>query len=233
MLSKTESNISVIGDEKIPESRKKSFLAEGNKLVNDLLGHFSCKLLIATAQWLEAHPLLLAQETIEVSAEELAMPVCWKLARSAGCIRTTFLYLWWFFASHSLCLALDDARPGNLGTIIRIADWFGIHHIFCSYRVLPTPLTPKPLQATMGARLVQATLLRFEAFIRVQDRKTCSNLRYFPWTGKNMLRNWCPNGIIVMGNEGKRGQSASGENPNRRLLIPNPQGKRPPANHST
>lgn len=72
MLSKNR--IKYIRSLEMKKYRKaeKAFLAEGNKLVNDLLGHFSCKLLIATAQWLEAHPLLLAQETIEVSAEELA-----------------------------------------------------------------------------------------------------------------------------------------------------------------
>lgn len=87
MLSKNR--IKYIRSLEMKKYRKaeKAFLAEGNKLVNDLLGHFSCKLLIATAQWLEAHPLLLAQETIEVSAAETG--TCQSAenpARGAGCI---------------------------------------------------------------------------------------------------------------------------------------------------
>lgn len=120
-------------------------MAEGNKLVNDLLGHFSCKLLIATAQWLEAHPLLLAQETIEVSAEELARASLLKTPQEVLAVFELPSYTYDdSLPGHSLCLALDDVQdPGNLGTIIRIADWFGIEDIFCS-QVLPTPLTRKP-----------------------------------------------------------------------------------------
>ena len=51
----------------------------------------------------------------------------------------------------SLCLALDDVQdPGNLGTIIRLADWFGIEHIFCSAGTADV-YNPKTVQATMGA----------------------------------------------------------------------------------
>ena len=52
--------------------------------------------------------------------------------------------------SHSLCLALDDVQdPGNLGTIVRLADWFGIEHIFCSPNTVDI-YNPKTVQATMG-----------------------------------------------------------------------------------
>jgi TrmH family RNA methyltransferase len=51
----------------------------------------------------------------------------------------------------SLILALDDIRdPGNLGTIIRIADWFGIREIFCSENCVEV-YNPKVIQATMGS----------------------------------------------------------------------------------
>lgn len=53
--------------------------------------------------------------------------------------------------SHPLCLALDSVRdPGNLGTIIRIADWFGIDAIFASHDTVEL-YNPKTVQATMGA----------------------------------------------------------------------------------
>ena len=79
MLSKNR--IKYIRSLEMKKYRKaeKAFLAEGNKLVNDLLGHFSCKLLIATAQWLEAHPLLKCGGTGTCQSAE-------NPARGAGCI---------------------------------------------------------------------------------------------------------------------------------------------------
>lgn len=54
-------------------------------------------------------------------------------------------------ASRPLCLALDSVRdPGNLGTIVRIADWFGINAIFASEDTVEL-YNPKTVQATMGA----------------------------------------------------------------------------------
>lgn len=54
-------------------------------------------------------------------------------------------------AGRPLCLALDSVRdPGNLGTIIRIADWFGIDAIFASHDTVEL-YNPKTVQATMGA----------------------------------------------------------------------------------
>lgn len=54
-------------------------------------------------------------------------------------------------ASRPLCLALDSVRdPGNLGTIVRIADWFGIDAIFASKDTVEL-FNPKAVQATMGA----------------------------------------------------------------------------------
>lgn len=54
-------------------------------------------------------------------------------------------------ASRPLCLALDSVRdPGNLGTIVRIADWFGIDAVFASPDTVEL-YNPKVVQATMGA----------------------------------------------------------------------------------
>ncbi len=52
---------------------------------------------------------------------------------------------------NALAIALDDIRdPGNLGNIIRIADWFGINHVFCSSESVEA-YNPKTVQATMGS----------------------------------------------------------------------------------
>lgn len=53
--------------------------------------------------------------------------------------------------NNELVIALDNIRnPGNLGTIIRIADWFGINQIFCSYQCADS-YNPKVVQASMGS----------------------------------------------------------------------------------
>ena len=57
---------------KNPPKEEQVFLAEGHKLVGDLLGHFPCKLLIATSNWLKMNHSATANEIIEVTQEELS-----------------------------------------------------------------------------------------------------------------------------------------------------------------
>lgn len=228
MLSKNR--IKYIRSLEMKKYRKaeKAFLAEGNKLVNDLLGHFSCKLLIATAQWLEAHPLLLAQETIEVSAEELARASLLKTPQEVLAVFDLPSYTYDdSLPGHSLCLALDDVQdPGNLGTIIRIADWFGIEDIFCSQGTADA-FNPKTVQATMGALArVRLHYCDLKEFIRVQTERNVPVFGTF-LDGKNIYsQKLSVQGVIVMGNEGN-GVCKEIENlVSQKLLIPNyPQGK--------
>ena len=189
MLSKNR--IKYIRSLEMKKYRKaeKAFLAEGNKLVNDLLGHFSCKLLIATAQWLEAHPLLLAQETIEVSAEELARASLLKTPQEVLAVFELPSYTYDdSLPGHSLCLALDDVQdPGNLGTIIRIADWFGIEDILCSQGTADAfnPKNRAGYDGSFGTR--QAALLRFERIHSCTDRKERTGVRHLPGRKKHLL----------------------------------------------
>ena len=59
-------------DQKKVRRTEKVFLAEGPKIVGDLLGRFDCQLLVATSEWLQANRQVAAQEVLEVSAEELS-----------------------------------------------------------------------------------------------------------------------------------------------------------------
>ena len=137
-MALSKNRIKYIRSLELKKNRKadKVFLAEGPKLVGDLLGHFRCRFLIATSEWLSAHRHLTVEDVTEVSEEELSR---------ASLLKTPQQVLAVFeqpdesvdvsVISRSLCLALDDVQdPGNLGTIIRLADWFGIEHIFCSDR---------------------------------------------------------------------------------------------------
>lgn len=205
-----------------------AFLAEGNKLVQDLLGHFPCKLLVATTSWLEAHPRLMAQETIEVSTEELGRASLLKTPQEVLAVFEIPQYTYdSSLPVHTLCLALDDVQdPGNLGTIIRIADWFGIRHIFCSQGTVDA-FNPKTVQATMGALArVELHYCNLKDFIQAQ---TCNHVPVFGTflDGTDIyVQKLSSNGVIVMGNEGNGVSREIEELVSHKLLIPNyPQGQ--------
>lgn len=205
------------------------FVAKGHKLVDDLLPAFDCAFLAARKEWLDTRRE--AVETLarkgceiqEVSAEELQKASLQKnpqdvLAlfrqRPAGGAPEHLL-------KEQLCLGLDGVQdPGNLGTIIRIADWFGIEHIFCSPDTADL-YNPKTVQATMGAMarvcvhyLSLTDLLRTaNADIPVYGTFLDGNDMY----GTELS----PNGLIVMGNEGKGISRDVASLINRKLYIPN------------
>jgi len=125
-----------------------------------------------------------------------------------------------------LCLALDEVQdPGNLGTIIRIADWFGIEHIFCSQGTADV-YNPKVVQATMGA------LARVHVHY-VNLSELIDSLPDIPvygtfLDGTNIYeQELSQTGIIVMGNEGNGISPEVRKVINRRLYIPNYPANRP------
>ena len=112
-----------------------------------------------------------------------------------------------------LVLALDGVQdPGNLGTIIRIADWFGISDIFCSADTADV-WNPKVIQATMGSiARVRITYTDLVALIKEAQVPVYGTLL----DGDNIYQQTLSqNGIIVMGNEG------NGISPEIRQLITN------------
>ena len=136
MASLSKNKIKYIHSLELKKIRKEErvFLAEGPKLVGDLLGHFPCRFLAATPSWFQEHPGIDANELVEVSQEDLSRASLLKTPQQVLAIFEQPQYtLDPEAVRSSLCLALDDVQdPGNLGTIIRLADWFGIEHIICS-----------------------------------------------------------------------------------------------------
>ena len=152
-MALSKNRIKYIHSLELKKNRKteKVFLAEGPKLVGDLLGHFPCRFLAATPEWLSQHPKLPVEDVSEVSDEDLSRASLLKTPQQVLAVFEQPEYETdTSVISHSLCLALDDVQdPGNLGTIIRLADWFGIEHIFCSPNTVDV-YNPKTVQATMG-----------------------------------------------------------------------------------
>lgn len=101
-----------------------------------------------------------------------------------------------------LAMALDDIRdPGNLGTIIRIADWFGIEHIFCSEESVEA-YNPKTVQATMGS--IARVNLHYVNLKEVLGKYKNEGIPVYGamLQGKNVYdETLANNGILVIGNE--------------------------------
>ncbi len=119
---------------------------------------------------------------------------------------------------NGLILALDDVRdPGNLGTIIRLCDWFGVEDLVCSLQTVDC-YNPKVVQATMGSiTRVRIAYLDLEEFVKANDVDVFGTFM----DGDNIYSTTLPEkGIIVMGNEANGISKAIENLVNYRVAIP-------------
>lgn len=222
MLSKAK--IKYIHSLELKKNRKTEhvFVAEGPKLVEDLLGHFTCRFLAASHEWLTRHPHLQIEEWVEAGQEELSKASFLKTPQEVIAVFEQPDYsINYTLPEKDLCLALDGIQdPGNLGTIIRLADWFGIEHIYCSLNTTDV-FNPKAVQATMGAlsrvRLYYTALPSF-----IEGLKDKAPIYGTFLNGDNMYNQaLTSNGLIVMGNEGNGVSPEIERLITQRLYIPN------------
>lgn len=202
-----------------------AFLAEGNKLVADLAGHFKCNLIAGTSQWLQSNGNISADEIIEVTKEELSRISLLKTPQDVLAVFSMPSYpLDREQPSRELCLALDDVQdPGNLGTIIRVADWFGIKDIYCSIGTVDA-FNPKTVQATMGA-LARVRLHYCDLKELINRLDGVSVFGTFLDGEDIYKKELSSSGLIVMGNEGNGISQEIAELVTEKILIPNfPQG---------
>ena len=123
--------------------------------------------------------------------------------------------------AENLVLALDDVQnPGNLGTIIRLADWFGISDILCSPATADC-FNPKVVQATMGA-ILRVRVHYLDLPTVLQEAKSQGVPIYGTFLdGENIYdRELDQRGVIVMGNEGKGISTGCAAAVTDRLFIP-------------
>lgn len=221
MLSKNK--IKYIHSLELKKNRKEeqAFVAEGHKLVGDLLGHFPCRLLVATRAWLDRNPDVEAMEIIEVNQEELTRASLLKTPQEVLAVFEQPEYsIQPEVVERSLCLALDDVQdPGNLGTIIRLADWFGIEHIFCSLGTVDV-YNPKTVQATMGA-LARVKLHYVDLPSIIVSMPSVPIYGTFLDGNNIYAETLSANGLIIMGNEGKGVSPEVAKLVNKRLYVPN------------
>ena len=223
MLSKNDiKNIKSLELKKFRDE-KRLFVAEGHKLVGELLGVFKCVLLVATDEWLGSRKRIPAGRIESVTADEL---------KRASLLRSPQDVLGVFCmpddhstvkeaAAKNLVLALDDVQdPGNLGTIMRIADWFGIKDIFCS-KATADIFNPKAVQATMGA--VARVKIHYTDLAKELSALPSSIPVYGTFLEGDIIYDTqlSANGVIIMGNEGNGISKEVGKTVSRKLYIPN------------
>lgn len=202
-----------------------AFVAEGNKLVGDILPVCDCELLLAQPEWLAVHPQLPAsvKEVIEVSEEELRKASLLKNPQQVlGVFKRPMADLRQVAPERELVLALDGIQdPGNLGTIVRLADWFGITHIVCSCDTADL-FSPKTVQATMGAvARIAVHYTDLAAFLQAQHAAGTPIYGTF-LDGTDMYqKTLSPHGVLIMGNEGNGIRKEVEACVNERLYIPN------------
>lgn len=186
--------------------RQGLFKAEGTKCVLDTIGHFRIKWLIATEMWMHEHPeYQIGNNIVKVSARDMEQMSDLITASEVIAVYEIPDYdLDTSALTDSLVIALDSVQdPGNLGTIMRTADWFGIRDIICS-RTTVDVYSPKVVQATMGAisrvRVHYCDLLETLGFLRQQG----VNIYGTFLEGDNVYTSQLSHsGVIVMGNEGQ------------------------------
>ncbi len=198
------------------------FVAEGHKLVGELLQTFQPVYMAALPEWIEDNRRLLPAEcTIDVvTPEELQRA---SLQRTPQSVIALFPLpkhnLSYNCADENLCISLDGVQdPGNLGTIVRLADWFGITDIICSMDTADI-YNPKAVQATMGAlarvRVHYVHLTEFLSHVSVPIFGTFLD-------GEDIYSTeLATKGIILMGNEGKGISSEVRSLVTHKLYIPN------------
>lgn len=227
MISKNQIKYIHSLETKKGRNKENAFVAEGPKVVADLMAFMQPQMIVATEEWYRANPTVSnGNGCFVVTEDELRKVSFLQHPQQVLAVFPIKDKQKEAVVEKKLYLALDGVQdPGNLGTIIRIADWFGITRIFCS-RDTADVYNPKVIQATMGsvARVDVVYVDLAELFGSLPEGYPVYGTFL---DGEDIYKKaLTSHGIIVMGNEGKGISSAIGELVNNRLLIPNfPKGR--------
>ncbi|SHF63926.1 RNA methyltransferase, TrmH family [Mariniphaga anaerophila] len=187
--------------------KEESFLVEGDKNIREVLkSHFRVKELFATAEFISENKSLLpkAEKVTETSAAEIKKASL--LKQPQNCLAVCELPHQTTLPQNldGFCFFLDGVQdPGNLGTIIRTCDWFGVKYLFCSPDTADV-FNPKVIQATMGSfTRVKVIYTPFDALALLANEQQLPVFGTF-LEGENIYSTPLPgNAIIILGNEGK------------------------------
>lgn len=214
MLSKNQ--IKFVRSLELKKNRKREhlFVAEGPKVVGDLLRAGYRPHSIFSTSPRQNGQLVTEEELQRISFLQHPQEVLAVFEMPDTELTPQFSAI-----NNQLSIALDGIQdPGNLGTIIRIADWFGIDAIYCSPDTADV-YNPKVVQATMGSIAhIPVTYCNLEKLLSEIDCAIYGTLLDGEDIYKKKLQ---PNGIIVMGNEGNGISKEIRPFITHKLLIPN------------
>ena len=205
MLVKTKVKyIQTLGQKKSRDAEE-LFIAEGPKIVKELLESKMLQVveLYATKEWVEANKKIVVKTSvIEITGLELERISQLSAPNQVLAIIKKPVADTDIITKGKVIIALDTIRdPGNMGTIIRLADWFGIDQVVCSTDSADL-YNPKVVQATMGsiARVKVAYMDLYQWLSQQKDARIYATaLKGQDVTAMKKLNE----GIVVIGNESK------------------------------
>ena len=236
MLSKAKIRLIRSLEQKKYRDRHRLFVAEGEKTVHEmLLSSLTVECVLAKKTWLEQIPvnvLAKSKEISEINDKELSQISFLKTPNHVmALVRIPQYPFDMTELSGDLSLYLDHVQdPGNVGTIIRLADWFGIRHVLCS-EGCADPFNPKTVQSTMGSVIRVKTHPIDETFFRELEKHQPDFPVYGTFLNGESIYSapLSAKAVIVMGNESKGISKEVAQFVSRRLMIPS----YPPAGEPT
>jgi TrmH family RNA methyltransferase len=214
MVSKNQIKLISSLQQKKQRQTHQLFIAEGIKGIQELLdAHFELDHLYTTELDFETVPSSLRTQVSEVDLKKISA-----LTTPNTCLAVFKIPEPKNISTTGLIVALDSIRdPGNLGTILRLCDWFGIQQLVCSKETVDV-YNPKVVQATMGSiARVNVTYVDLNDFIATSKLPVFGTFM----DGENIYNSALPqDGIIVMGNEANGISSELEKIITNRLTIP-------------
>lgn len=199
-----------------------SFIVEGTKSVLDLLhSKLAVQAVYALSGWLEEHKSLLFNVVTEqVPESELARISCLTTPQDVLAVATRPETTLSDIDFDSTLLVLDGIRdPGNMGTIVRTADWFGIRQVACSPDCVELT-NPKVVQATMGS-FTRVKVVYTDLPLMLSSGRVQGNIYGAYMDGEPLKETSFGAGdVIVIGSEGSGISPAVSARVTRRISIP-------------
>ncbi len=200
------------------------FVAEGEKIVAELLASkVQTRMLFALPEWLDSYKAGIPQHISchPVSNKELERISNLKTPNKVlAVVQQPTQYLSNHIFSEGLVLMLDKIQdPGNLGTILRTADWFGVRHVICSPDTADI-YNPKTIQASMGSFIRVDT---YYADLAACLDKLDQNIRVygaFPVASDLYKVKPALPGVLVVGNESQGISEEVAARIQQKLMIP-------------
>lgn len=231
MISKSQISYIKSLHQKKYRQEYEQFIIEGDKLLKEFIdSQYSIQTVYVTEQYLSKSQSYVSKVSKKIEIEVISadeMHRITALSSASECLAIvnalpdvdirsiTSAYL-----KNNLILALDGLRdPGNMGTIIRIADWFGIQNIVCSEDCVEI-YNPKLVQSTMGSMV--RTQIYYTNLTEFLQSHSDSNIWGALLKGENVYEmNEKKYGVLLMGSESHGIKEANLKYINKPITIPN------------